>query len=123
MTQIVDHNVGGVQYPVVADPWLGRALYYQPSVKRVSRGYIVSVVPTQFGGTMSTPVNLYMWWAHADEVKNKLGSNRGLWNAKIQEQLYCHIAGYPVSARPSYDMESWYPFMYWEALAVYKCNP
>jgi hypothetical protein len=123
LTQVVDHASSAFAYPVVADPWLGIALYGSPSVTFPSGGYSINVTPTAWGGSWSGVGNVGMWWAHRDEVVSKLGSSSWRWTTSIQEQFYCHIAGYPLGL-PQYNMESWRPLVYWESsLVLYQCNP
>lgn len=123
LTQIVDHVGGGFAYPIVADPWLGIALYGTPTVTFPSGGYSINVTPTAWGGSWSGVGNVGMWWAHRDEVVSKLGASSWRWTTSIQEQFYCHIAGYPLGL-PQYNMESWRPLVYWETSPiVYQCNP
>lgn len=123
LVQVVDHQSGEFQYPIVADPWLGIDLYYTPNVSFPSGGYAINVVPTVWGGAYSGPEEVYMWWAHRDEVVSKLGSSSWRWTTSIQEQFYCHIAGFPLGL-PEYNMESWRPLVYWEtSLVLYQCNP
>jgi hypothetical protein len=123
IVQVVDHASGDYVYPIVADPWLGIDLYYSPSVTFPSGGYKINVTPTAWGAAYSGVGNVGMWWAHRDEVRSKLGSQSWRWTTTIQEQFYCHIAGYPLGL-PQYNMESWRPLVYWEtSLVAYQCNP
>lgn len=119
LTQVVEHGEGNA-YPVVADPWLGAELYGGVATTSVPEGFIVTTRPTEWGALYSGTQNIGMWWAHADEVKNKMG-NPSLWTESLQEQLYCHIAGWPVSANPDYDLEGWKPYVRWEAQIESKC--
>lgn len=118
ITQVVDHTSSAIQYPVVADPWLGVDLYYTPWVSFVSKGYKINVTPRAWGVANA---GLATWWAHRDEVKTKLGGSVWRWTNSIQEQFYCHIAGLPLSL-PTYNMESWRPTMNWATQAPYNCN-
>ncbi|MDR6867417.1 hypothetical protein J2Y69_002020 [Microbacterium resistens] len=120
LTQIVSHDEG-FAYPIVADPWLGAELYGGVATTYVSEGFIVTTRPTEWGALYSGVQNVAMWWAHADEVKNKMTSP-GNWTLSLQEQLYCHIAGWPVSANPDYDLESWKPHIRWEDQVPSKCQ-
>ncbi|WP_460802739.1 DUF2599 domain-containing protein [Microbacterium sp. GXF6406] len=121
VSQYVDlSNVATDAYPVVADPWLGAELYGGVSVTNTSQGFIVTTKPSAWGRLYQGVGNIGMWWAHADEVKNKM-PNPGNWNLSLQEQLYCHIAGWPVSENPNYDLESWKPQVPWQQQASSKC--
>lgn len=119
LTQFVEHDAAHA-YPIVTDPWLGANLYGSVKATKTSQGYVLTTTPTAWGAAYSGVANLPMWWAHADEVKNKVPKGYA-WSLSLQEQLYCHIAGWPVSANPSYDLESWKPHTYWEAQIPSKC--
>lgn len=119
LTQVVAHDDDDA-FPVVADPWLGSNLYGRVAATKTSEGYVLTTTPTAWGGQMATPANISMWWAHADEVKNKVPAGYR-WSLSLQEQLYCHIAGWPISANPSYDLESWKPHVRWDIQAPSKC--
>ena len=121
IVQEVHHsNLPDSSYPVVADPWFGIHLYYQPFYSFVSQGYKVNVTPTSWGQQNRA---FEMWWAHRDEVVSKMGNNAWRWTNSIQEQFYCHIHGYPASL-PTYNMESWRPTINWSiSLVQYRCNP
>lgn len=123
LVQVVDHSAA-YTYPIVADPWLGQELYYQPTLTSWNGAFKVNATPREAGKTWS---GISTWWAHADEIKNKLAayypsrpaSQR--WNDNVQEQLYCHIAGLPYSL-PQYNLEAARTFLYWESQVAYKCN-
>ena len=120
LTQVIDHRGGGFSYPIVADPWLGQDLYYQPWITFSWQGYAVNVQPTGWGVVWAGPA---LWWAHRDEVVTKLGSQWWRWTNTIQEQFYCHIFGLPLSL-PIYNLESWRPFVgFAVSLVQYRCNP
>lgn len=120
LTQLVNHDAAQFTYPIVADPWLGQDLYYNPYVTFPSQGYKINVTPRVWGQTWAGPAT---WFAHVDEVKSKLGGSAWRWTNTIQEQFYCHIAGLPMSL-PQYNLESWRPLVNWaQSLASYRCNP
>lgn len=120
LIQTIEHKGSSFDYPIVADPWLGQDLYYTPQVLTVTKGYQIAVKPRTWGTTWA---GVSTWWAHRDEVVNKLGTKAWRWSGSIQEQFYCHIAGLPFSL-PEYNMDSWRPLVNWSvSLTVYKCNP
>lgn len=120
LTQHVAHSAHGYAYPIVADPWLGIDLYNKPYVTFETKGYRINVKPTSWG---SAWVGIGTWFAHRDEVVTKLGTQAWRWTATIQEQFYCHLAGYPLGL-PEYNMESWSPLVPWQtSLTSYQCNP
>ncbi|WP_315636684.1 MULTISPECIES: hypothetical protein [Microbacterium] len=124
LVQVVDHDADAYAYPIVADPWLGKDLYGTPSLTSWNGKFKVNVTPTQQGKDWA---GVGTWWAHADEVKNKLAKRypsrpaNQRWDVNVQEQLYCHIAGLPFSL-PEYNLEAARKFFHWETAALYKCN-
>lgn len=126
LIQVVDHTVPGVVYPVVADPWLNQHLYYSSnlSLSTWDGKPRVNATPTDAGKFYT---GISTWWAHSDEIKNKLAgkypsrSASQRWNDNVQEQLYCHIVGLPYSL-PEYNLEMARTFQRWDTLIGYKCN-
>lgn len=120
IVQVVDHTSGEFNYPITADPWLGVDLYTNVYISTGGdadgQGWKINATPTTWGKANRAP---HIWFAHRDELKTKAGR----WNESVQEQLYCHIAGYPLSL-PEYNLESWRPVVNWSiSLAKYRCNP
>lgn len=112
----VDEAEGPVQFPVIADPWLGIDLYSSVWLTFPPSGYVVHATPSTWGKIW---VGSLTWSAHVNEVKSKAG----LWNASIENQLLCHLLGFPLSL-PTYDLESWRPNVdYATSLVKYQCNP
>lgn len=124
LVQVVEHAAGTYAYPIVADPWLGQDLYYSPYLTTYNGAFRVNVTPNDWGKTWA---GIATWWAHADEIKNKLAAKYPTrpasqrWNTNVQEQLYCHIAGLPFSL-PEYNLEAFRQFHYWEQIVPYNCN-
>lgn len=124
LVQALEHDSDVYSYPIVADPWLGNELYYTPYLTSWNGAFKVNVTPRQAGKDWA---GIATWWAHADEIKNKLAASypsrpaSQRWNDNVQEQLYCHIAGLPLSL-PEYNLEAARTFLYWEQQVAYKCN-
>ena len=117
LTQVVDHASGDYSYPVVADPWLGKDLYSKVYVSYKSQGYVVNATPSTWGKTF---VGVATWGSHIAEVKSKANNK---WNASIENQMKCHLLGFPLSL-PEYNLESWRPNVHYvTSLAKHKCNP
>lgn len=106
-------------FPVVADPWLGNALYSKISVTVKSNGrWVVNAAPSAWGSFWN---GMGTWDAHIAEVKNRVGSTR--YNGTIYSQHVCHLMGWPLSL-PEYNLESWRPNVS-SAIQLVKnrCNP
>lgn len=122
LIQVVAHSDPKIQYPVVADPWLGIDLISGlPWITYTPRGGVVNLNPTPWGRQFN---GLPTHNAHVDELRTKL--NRVGWNLTptIQEQYLCHVVG-NVFEGGTYHLESWRPVMYWGAQLnlTYRCNP
>lgn len=122
LVQTVDHSGADVQYPVVADPWMGIDLIDgHPWITYTSKGGVANLVPTLWGRQKSGAI---YHTAHVDELRTKL-NNVG-WNltGTIQEQYLCHVVG-NVFEWGTYNLESWRPYMsWWNQLNLqYQCNP
>ncbi|MDO5681732.1 MAG: hypothetical protein Q4G46_02730 [Propionibacteriaceae bacterium] len=111
------------KFPVVADPWLGRALYKRVYVSTSSRGYVVNATPSAWGLAWNGRVT---YDAHRDEVRNKTPRDRygrSRYTSTIFEQHMCHLIGFPLSL-PEYNLESWRPTVPAAiSLARHQCNP
>lgn len=93
LTQIVDHTSAG-QYPVVADPWFGKALIsravwaknlwqYSPTLK---------VYPTKFGRNIAKAPPTARWSAWSETLSK--APRRGWPNpdtSSMRNQFYCHF--------------------------------
>lgn len=107
LTQVLELTSSDIVFPVVADPWMGKALYTNVNVTTYSSSsahpgaWKVNATPTSAGANYR---GRDTWNAHRDEIKSKINTNR--WKATLEGQLWCHIAGYPASL-PEYNLESW----------------
>ncbi|KJQ52614.1 DUF2599 domain-containing protein [Microbacterium sp. SA39] len=110
-------------YPVVADPWAGRALVAAAWVTNQSgSAYIVNATPTSWG-EFYRGINTHA--AHVAELKAKLGTLASKVTATIDNQLVCHVAYGYLSGGKTYNMESYRPNIHWslQGNPVTQCNP
>ncbi|MDR1431417.1 MAG: DUF2599 domain-containing protein [Propionibacteriaceae bacterium] len=117
VTQVVSHSaVKDVEYPVVADPFLGIALFDKVTKKTVSgKGFRITAKLSWWGETMEragyvSPVGVggqaVMYAAGWDEVKSKQSSVN---KTTMHQQYNCHVAlGWVLSIGDTWDLESWY---------------
>ena len=103
LVQIVEHNVEGIAYPVVADPYLGQSLFRSAggttniSLSKSSFGHAIHVAP---GGQA---IFLREGWAEAVSRKNVLRTK-----ATYKNQYDCHaIGGLFNFAGPTWDLEGY----------------
>ena len=111
-----------ISYPLVADPWAGRALLKKAWVtQKTKTRYDVNAVPTRWGRAFN---GLATHKAHVAELKAKLGKKRNKVTKTIDNQFICHVAG-NISEPGTYNMESWRKNMHWakQLNLKHKCNP
>ncbi|TQK20863.1 hypothetical protein FBY40_3407 [Microbacterium sp. SLBN-154] len=113
LTQVVDHRGKDVSYPIVADPWLGAAIFQQV-YQNASLQYI-SAVPSQWGAAIQLGVagGVAGWAAGQailksagwDELRGKapIANNK----ATYRQQYDCHVLGayVPFTAGVAWDLE------------------
>lgn len=122
LTQVLDLTSPDIAFPVIADPWMGQALYTNVYVKMYTfstphpGAWKVNATPTSAGGNYRGRDS---WNAHRDEIKSKIATTR--WKATLEGQLWCHIAGYPLSL-PEYNLESWRENWGWSEQTPWGCN-
>lgn len=126
-TTVIQHvdvdAVADISYPVVADPWQGKALYQAAWVTdQGGSGYVVNAVPTVFGRQAA---NVLAYGPHADEVRAKLGSLAYKFTPTIEEQLICHVNwnNNGTYGGPTWNLESWRPAVHWWLQTAQGCNP
>lgn len=119
LTQVVDHQVDNVVYPVVADPWYGITLIDR--VKWVNdNGYspTLQVYPTSWGRTTGYLAR----WAAWDEVVKKGGSAANKQN--MADQFYCHwdVVRIVSPNKTSWNLDSKRPNVGYWATVQANCN-
>ncbi|MFJ9590669.1 DUF2599 domain-containing protein [Streptomyces acidicola] len=122
LVQEVDHRgLPESAYPVVADPWLGQDLLYQPYVTdHQPEGYKVNVTPTPWGRANLLP---FTHPAHVLELKTQLGRDYHKVTPTVEEQFKCHVAFNFGPGAEEFNMESWLIWMRWDAQRFVRCNP
>lgn len=113
LVQVVDHTSASFEYPVVADPWLGAALF--GSVFQNSSTQKITGAPTAWGTAVQSGVAVGGWaigqtimkTAGWDEWANKAPLSRT--KATYHQQFDCHVVGAytPVTGGPTWDLEGW----------------
>ncbi|MDR1431079.1 MAG: DUF2599 domain-containing protein [Propionibacteriaceae bacterium] len=131
VTQVVSHSaVKGVEYPVVADPFLGIALFDKVTKKTVSgKGFRITAKLSWWGETMEragyvTPVGIgglaVMATTGWDEVKSKQPSVN---KTTMYQQYICHVNfGWGLPLGDTWDFESWsgtHSLSWWHS---HRCN-
>lgn len=131
VTQVVQPN-SETQYPIVADPWLGKALVSKAvwRYKSASRGYTLEVYPTLWGrvGAYPTAAGLVPYGllrsAFWNEVKAKAPGTRED-TSSMRDQLYCHIDAvrFREPNKPSWNLDTWRPRVSYATMLARRCNP
>jgi hypothetical protein len=122
VTQHVDlSGVAADAYPVIADPWLGKALLQSAWVtNQGTSAYVVNAVPTAWG---RDNITLDTHSSHVAELKQKLGTLAYKVTATIDNQFICHVWNNHLGGGATYNMESWRPNIHWTLQSAVGCNP
>lgn len=118
-------------YPIVADPWLGKALVsktvwqWQPAYK----GYTLKVYPTVWGraGAFVTVGGATYFWLRSsfwNEVKSKTAGTREETNS-MRDQFYCHVDFVRIydPKKASWNIDTWRPNVSYKEMIRSDCNP
>ncbi|PDQ34784.1 MAG: hypothetical protein B5766_09340 [Candidatus Lumbricidophila eiseniae] len=139
ITQVVEHVGGEVTYPVVADPWIGLALFQNISVAQKEEkgqpvvnldlsgwGWAVYIGITQGGGAVGFAagqaiLNTAGW----DEAWSKGGRvRRALDKPSQRQQFSCHALG--ALAAGTWNLEKYRPNRiggdWWSHAYIHHCN-
>lgn len=124
LTQVVDHKSAGVQYPVVADPWLGVALISKVVWTAGDQwGPTAQVYPTKSGrDTIFAPnVANEAAWGEALEktTRSRLDHNN------LHDQFTCHwqVVRFRAPNKPSWNLDSKRPDVGLAKTIAASCNP
>lgn len=92
LVQIVNHSADDFDYPITADPYLGRQLFQWISVDHYNNDIRVNLQPTDFGRRSAPWVMTGAGWS---EATNWGGSVPGYLNSKatLRQQFDCHAFG------------------------------
>lgn len=130
-TQIIVQDESAV-YPVVADPWVGKALIAKTSwtsYNKKYKGYTLEVYPTQWGR-----FNVWLWFGPAlygsirkafyYEMNSKTPGKREE-TASMRDQLYCHIDAVRLKDpyKKSWNLDTWRPNVSYARMLRALCNP
>ena len=108
-------------FPVVADPYLGKRLYHKSTISGTKSRYKINAFVTPWGRAWTGRAT---FGYHRDEVRSQLGGRASWYTGTIREQHYCHVFfGGPTHWEPDYNMESWRRYVSWWRQAQNKCNP
>lgn len=121
LVQKVDHKQQGVQYPVVADPFLFLDLIESAEWIKGDSGWTLSVAPTSWARwNLGYSVGVFGWDELYDKYKDE---GRGIKTniGGLRDQYICHHAWAPLKER--WNLDEWRPDVtYWETVLA-KCNP
>lgn len=134
LTQIVEHRGDGYTYPIVADPWLGAAIFqatawYPSTPKAVA---VVSAWGSAIHSGLAQGGGIGAWAAGQailkgagwDELRGKIPAVNN--KATYRQQYDCHVLGAytPWTGGSSWDLEGWRSSNpnWLNNVANHKCN-
>jgi hypothetical protein len=124
LVQVVNHNVSGVTYPVVADPYLGRAMIkgFQWSYHS-GYGWTLMVTPTGWSRFLA---GAYLAGVYGfKELQAKAGASLNTNVDGMRDQYICHqqvvAVRYPNKA--TWNLDEWRPNVSYAQTVNARCNP
>ncbi|MGP5397692.1 hypothetical protein [Arthrobacter rhombi] len=126
VVQIVDHDkIADVEYPVIADPWLGVDLFSKTYLGTKNRQLTINARKSAWGQAMHTPGNgqaifLTAGWS---ELKNKQPAVK--LKKSLHQQYDCHVGGGFFNFAGDWNLEQFRPnrTRHWTyGVAVHRCN-
>lgn len=127
ITQYVDHRtLEGVQYPVVADPWLGRNLFSSVTRDTYNGDVRVNASKSRWGLSMHQPT-AWSWYIFNTYGWNEVRARQSIVTSKttLKQQYECHVAGGYANLAGTWNLERFRPTrtVHWSAgVVVHRCN-
>ena len=125
VVQVIEHTSGDLQYPVVADQWLFKALISSAKWRFTTPyGWTLMVTPTRWA--RSFPGFRGVGEAGWNELYSKYkthGLTRNL--NSMRNQFICHQVVVAVHSprKPTWDIDEWRPNVGFLQTVNHKCNP
>jgi Protein of unknown function (DUF2599) len=124
VVQVIDHLGSGAHYPIVADPWLFKALISSASWAHSSYGWTLRVKPTTWARLFagSYAVGVAGWNELYGKYKNKgLNTNLG----GMRDQYICHqqVVAIRAPRKPTWNLDEWRPDISYLGTVNALCNP
>lgn len=127
-TQVVEADAQ-TRYPVVADPWLGKALVSKTNWKATYSGRMLQVHLTWWGrygafATVGGATYFLLRDAFWTEVKDKTRGTREN-TTSMRDQLYCHVDVVRLRdpKKATWNLEPWRPNVSYVTMLAKGCNP
>lgn len=127
VNQYVDHRaLEGVQYPVVADPWLGRNLFSSVTRDTYNGDVRVNATKSRWGQGVHAPTAA-SWYIFNTYGWNEVRSRQSIVTSKatLKQQYECHVAGGYGNLAGTWNFERFRPTrtVHWTyGVAVHRCN-
>lgn len=124
LVQVVNHNVSGVAYPVVADPYLGRDMISTYTWSYYSGyGYTLKVTPTGWSRSLA---GAYLAGVYGfRELQAKTGGSLNTNVDGMRDQYICHqqVVAVRSPRKPTWNLDEWRPNVSYAQTVNASCNP
>ncbi len=120
-TQVIAHRRPDVEYPVVADPWLGFDLIDRANWWRATSGWILVVRPTTAARTFNGWFPSVAGWNELYDKWKDHGLDTNL--GSMRNQYICHQQFSWFGGGPTWDLEEWRPDVGYASTVAAECNP
>ena len=122
LIQKVDHNQPGVQYPVVADPFLWIDLIDSAEWQQRNEGWTLSVAPTAWARTNAPGYLVGVWgWDELYEKYKDVGRGIHTNIGGLRDQYICHQQFAFLKDR--WNLDEWRPDVSYPSTVAAGCNP
>jgi hypothetical protein len=124
LVQVVDHQVAGVAYPVVADPYLGFAMIRSASWVSHPEGWTLQVTPTAWSrGLAGAYYAGYYGWIELYAKYRYAGLNTNL--DGMRDQYICHqqVVAIRSPRKATWNLDEWRPNVSYAQTVNASCNP
>jgi hypothetical protein len=125
IVQVVEHRTSGVVYPVVADPYFGRAMISSASWEFHSGyGWTLRVAPTAWARAFAGAylAGVYGWRELYDKYRNQgLNTNLG----GMRDQWICHqqVVAIRTPRKATWNLDEWRADVTYLQTVNARCNP
>ena len=122
LIQKVDHNQPGVQYPVVADPYLWIDLIDSAEWLQRDEGWTLSVTPTLWARANAPGYLIGVWgWNELYDKYKDVGRGINTNIGGLRDQYICHQQF--AFFKDRWNLDEWRPDVSYPATVAAGCNP
>jgi hypothetical protein len=124
LVQVVEHRASGVAYPVVADPYLGRAMISSYTwAYHSGYGYTLRVAPTGWSRSLAGAYLAGVYGFRELQAKTSGTLNTNV--DGMRDQYICHqqVVAVVSPTKATWNLDEWRPNVSYASTVNARCNP